>query len=41
MDVLGSVDRWGSRSLSGMAQFMEVWVVIKIRGVGQMGGSVG
>lgn len=33
MDVLGSTNRWGSRSLSEMAQFMEVWVVIKIRGV--------
>lgn len=24
IDVLGSMDGWGTRSLSGMAQFMEV-----------------
>lgn len=27
---LGSTDRWGTRSLSGMAQFMDMWVAMKI-----------
>lgn len=33
VDVLGSMEEWGTRSLGGMAQFMEVWVATKFRGV--------